>query len=490
MQSLPFPKEGVWFALSIPRFHVMNSIHESANFREIEEFCTLRIDSYICPPDLLQITPEKDSKSCSYQLLLSELTETKPDLQNCSLRQVQVDGPQRYLLKGSKLVVSSSVSDKLRYYCSNPDLNKVVPVRIGLNLFKTETGCHYETSNLQIRGSNNHSILLSNTNEDKELSIIQGLTQLSSLVDSDLPSGTNLTELKSKLDTYGENVHLTDMTVGQLTRQVDQLDALRMIAEFNPANLDLSKPYHASNWVSAMFWLLICLTIVLVWSIVRHHKWYSEKFLPWLVKHLRCRRNSNRSSGPNITNLRKFESLASILNRVRCVPTVQSAHSERIELMSCTREERFLPTVDSTLSNSNSADLSASNVGNWDLTKSIYGNWQLSALTVGSGSNLVTVYYNPLTGMVIDSAGEILADVPGPPKSILNLYTEVISNSKPTQVTSDGKGFLYHKEFPFIMFSKETKLWWNLRNDSVIPGIPPPTGHTLKVYPLGSENLE
>ena len=55
LQTVPFLRKDLWLGLSLARFLVMNGIHETLDYEEVKEVCTLNQDNYMCPPDVLRV---------------------------------------------------------------------------------------------------------------------------------------------------------------------------------------------------------------------------------------------------------------------------------------------------------------------------------------------------------------------------------------------------------------------------------------------------
>ncbi len=74
------------------------------------------------------------------------------------------------------------------------------------------------------------------------------------------------------------------LTVDKITKEVDTLDSIRTMSDFSPTSLDLTRPFHTSNWVAFIFWIMVIMAIALTWSIVRNFQWYKKLVEPGCCK--------------------------------------------------------------------------------------------------------------------------------------------------------------------------------------------------------------
>jgi hypothetical protein len=68
-------------------------------------------------------------------------------------------------------------------------------LKISVNKMPTYEGCHYETSELQMRNPAQNTLTISDPGSERGLKIIQDLDSLDSLLESQLPKNLNLTNL-------------------------------------------------------------------------------------------------------------------------------------------------------------------------------------------------------------------------------------------------------------------------------------------------------
>ena len=472
IQTIPFWADGVWLELSLPRFMVMNEIHETAVYQEITDVCQLVSDNYVCPPDMLHISHKTDEDSCSYQLVISTLTNSELDLKRCLSVGVRKLESQRFLVKDQGLVISSPTVDQVRYHCTNSDLNQAIPVQIGVNKFPVFPGCHYETNQLQVRNLPGVSKHIEGTNSDFGLSIIRDLDSLSTLLTDQLPAGTNLSTLKTDLSRYESNLALADRSVDKLAQQVNQLDSIRTLSEFSPLSLDLTRPFHTSNWVAVMFWIMTIMAILLVWSVIRHFSWYTRstsKAYTWLAGGCTdlLSRNWRRSQSGAADSTWEVRWNTSQLT----IPEIQSVDQELSQPLA---SEGSVPTPDSF------TPARTSPAGEpWTSVKGTYGNWQLRAILHDNDGQPFAVYYNPRTRKVTDKVGQSLG-LQGPQESEIKSFYSIVQSLKIPPLVKDQEGNFRHKVLPFLYFNQKLGTWMNEQNQSSVPGLPAPPG--LKLY--------
>ena len=280
IQTVPFLRENLWLSLTVPKFMVMNNIHESLDYEEIQEICTPQQDNYLCPPDVLHLKHQPKKDSCSYQLILSKLTDSESELESCFTTQIAKMTSQRFLMKEKEIVISSPKNDWLQYHCLDKGLNMKKPLQIGVNKVPTYLGCHYETSELQLRNPALNSVTIHEQGSDRGLKIIRDLNSLDGLLETQLPKELNLTALQMDLTKYSADIKSTDRQIDRIAAEVDTLESIRTMSEFNPTSLDLTRPFHTSNWVAFMFWVLVLMAVVLTWSTIRHFNWYKQVVKP------------------------------------------------------------------------------------------------------------------------------------------------------------------------------------------------------------------
>ena len=226
LQTIPFAREKLWLELTVPKFFVMNGIHESMEYEEIQEVCTPYQDNYLCPPDVMHIGHQPKPDSCPYQLVLSKLTDTEANLEKCFTTKIEEMKSQRFLMKKKEIIISSPAEDWLQYHCIDSSKNKKMNLKIGVNRMPTYAGCHYETSELQMRNPAQSSITILEPGSDRGLKIIQDLDSLDSLLESQLPKELNLTTLQQDLVKYNVHLDSTNKKISQIASEVDTLESV------------------------------------------------------------------------------------------------------------------------------------------------------------------------------------------------------------------------------------------------------------------------
>ncbi len=268
LQTVPFIRENLWHGLSLAKFLVMNGIHETLDYEEMKEVCSLNQDSYMCPPDVLRVRHRPENESCSYQLVLSKLTRTESNLRSCFTTKLPEMTSQQFLMKRNEIVISSPTEDWLQYHCVDRTKNDRKFLKIGVNKMPTYEGCLHETSELQMRNPAQNTLTISDPGSERGLKIIRDLDSLDGLLESQLPKNLNLTNLQNDLKKYSSHLDLADRTVDKIIKEVDTLDSIRTMSDFSPTSLDLTRPFHTSNWVAFIFWIMVIMAIALTWSII------------------------------------------------------------------------------------------------------------------------------------------------------------------------------------------------------------------------------
>jgi hypothetical protein len=385
---------------------------------------------------------------------------------------------QKFLVKKESLVISSPMNDSVRYHCLENSLNTVTPISVGVNSIETRPGCHYETSQLQIRNLPSTSPVIIDNEAAYSLQIIKNLDSLDSLLAEQASTRVNLTLLKDGLRKYDLDAFKAGNSVELLSKQIDLLDSIRTMSSFTPMKLDLSRPFHASNWMAFMFWLLTILAVILVWSTCRQFWWYDSAIYPLLTWPWRtlwslaktgwhkCKRDEavvTRSESPDWVSNEPSRSRFS-------TPDI---YNQEIEMTTPLVSIKSVPIPDSLPTPLDSPDGEP-----WKPVRAIYGNWQLRAVIHDNQQHPYPVYYNSKTGLLTDLDGTSL-NVPGPTKEDVNSYYSIVTNSRLPPLFKDEQQKFRHKIYQFLYFDKKHASWIDEKTMSAIPGIPAPQGCTL-----------
>ena len=476
LQTVPFLRENLWLSLDVPSFLVMNGIHETIKYEDIPDVCVTYQDSYICPPDILYLGHRPDSESCSYQLVLSKLTSSEVKLGSCFATRLADMKAQKFLMKENEVVISSPKEDWLQYHCVDQSLNQKKVLKIGVNRLPTRSGCHYETSELQLRNPAQSSLTIHEKGSDRGLKIIQDLDSLDSLLEDQLPKELNLTTLQFDLAKYSTHLESTNKEVDKIARQVDTLESIRTMSEFSPTSLDLTRPFHTSNWVAFIFWILVIMAIVLAWSIIRHFSWYSKIVEPgcsalWktLVRFI-CQTIPCKKEAPALK--KAYSSMWEVYDPKSRI-TQQDFRGEQLELLSPVRKANSVPTSDV------SSPSQMKPIGEpWKTVQALYGNWQMRAVLQDSQHRSYPIYYNPRSGVVSTQDGKILENVIKPTTEDIDYFYQIVKSSK-TPPTIVENGVIKHKTYPNLYYNTGLKVWMNEETQSSIPGLNPPQNYPL-----------
>ena len=127
--------------------------------------------------------------------MISKTLNSDSDLSICPLTRFKLMLTQKYLINTHSLLISSPKEDKIRFTCVDSALDKTQNISYGINSLKVIKGCHYETSELQIRNKITNSAELTQDSNNSPLDIIQSLNNINSVLDNDRPDSTNFTAL-------------------------------------------------------------------------------------------------------------------------------------------------------------------------------------------------------------------------------------------------------------------------------------------------------
>jgi hypothetical protein len=78
-------------------------------------------------------------------------------------------------MKRNEIVISSPTEDWLQYHCVDRTKNDRKFLKIGVNKMPTYEGCHYETSELQMRNPAQKTLAISDPGSERGLKIIRDL---------------------------------------------------------------------------------------------------------------------------------------------------------------------------------------------------------------------------------------------------------------------------------------------------------------------------
>jgi hypothetical protein len=486
IQTVPFLRKDLWLSLNVPSFFAMNGIHETIDYREVREACTPYQESYICPPDVLHLGHGPKNDSCPYQLVLSKLTNTEPSLKTCFAVRLSQMTQQRFLMKTDEIIISSPNEDWLQYHCVDKSQNGREALKKGVNRLPSFKGCQYETSELQIRNPAQSSVTIAEQGADQGLNIIENLDSLDSILQDQLPKEINLTVLHQDLLKYDIHEKSADKTIDEITKEVDSLESIRTLSEFNPLHLDLSRPFHTSNWVACIFWIMTVLAIILSCSIVRHCGWYKKRAKPILKRAWKTTKGivavlcKCKKEKPTLKEA--YSSMWRIYDPMNKAHR-QDLNREQIELLNPVLDQGNVPVPDlSSLSRVNPAGET------WKTIQALYGNWQMRAVLQDPQQKPCAIYYNPRSRLVTSQDGRVLENVNKPSNEDIEYFYQIVKNSKNPPTVID-KGVIKHKSYPNLYYNTGLKVWMNEETQSSVPGLNAPKGFLLYI-PKSEEELD
>ena len=486
IQTVPFLRKDMWLSLIIPKFLVMNGIHETIEYEEAREACIPYQENYICPPDVLHQGHLPKNNSCSYQLVLSKLTESEPNLKTCFAVRLSKMTEQRFLMKNEEIIISSPKEDWLQYHCLDQSKNGQRALKIGVNRMPSLNGCQYETSQLQLRNPAQSSITISEQGSDRGLNIVKNLDSLDSILQDQLPKEVNLTALHLDLIKYNIHEESADKSIDEISKEVKNLESIRTMSEFSPINLDLSRPFHTSNWVACIFWIMTVMAIALTCSIVRHCGWYKKIAKPIWTKIWKAMKSITiavcRCEKKNPTLKEAYSSMWKIYDPTNKMQR-QDLNREQIELLNPILDQGNVPIPDlSSLSRINPAG------EKWKTIQALYGNWQMRAVLQDFQQKPCPIYYNPRSRLVTSQEGRVLEDVNRPSNEDIEYFYQIVKNSKNPPTVTD-KGVIKHKSYPNLYYNTGLKVWMNEETQSSVPGLNAPKGFLLYI-PKTEEELD
>jgi hypothetical protein len=365
---------------------------------------------------------------------------------------------QKYLINSHSLVISSPKKDTIRYTCTESALDKTENISYGINSLEVIKDCHYETSELQIRNKMIHSAELTQDSYNSPLDIIQSLNNINSLLDNDRSESANFTALRQKLLLYGKNIISEDQTIDEIALQVQNLDLLRTLTEFSPTTLDLSRPFHTSNWMAAIFWTLIILAIVLFWSVIRHFSWYKTKVAPKIVSvfsyatkfRCSCKKAEPISNQHNTTNLAEASIPLMDLNAVQ----PQTIENQNLN----TSEPEYIP--------------------DWNITRSQYQNFEISAQII-LNTELFSLSYNPTTDQLFCNRILTHLNFRKPGKNLITSYYGLLSSSDCSPSVRDNSGNIIHAKYANLHYFPSSNQWFDVVKNTKVWGLTPPAAKIL-----------
>ena len=249
------------------------------------------------------------------------------------------------------------------------------------------------------------------------------------------------------------------------------------MSEFSPTGLDLDRPFHTSNWVAFMFWIMVIMGLILFYSLVRHHGWFIKlskyifgkaKKLPMTVFNFLC----GTPSGPRLHQV--YNSMWGVYEPNNSISQEDSSKELQMELLNPGRNQRNVPIPDlHPLTHANPTGEA------WKTTQALYGNWQMRAVLKNKENKSCPLYYNPISRAVIDQQGKTMQDITPPTQEDIDHFYSIVLTSKAPPTNSCGDT-IRHRDYPSLRYSKRLKTWINEETQSSVPGLNAPEGFSLQ----------
>ena len=474
-----------WFQIKdLPKKVVMNQIHDTIAFEEVESYCISKNENYFC--SLNSVTVRKSSElNCAVQLILGHLTKSQ-NFSQCRLEKVYYNEKQMYILKDQKLYLTSPVNkDELKSYCSKPT-NFSGQVEIGLNVFSVHDACRYETAELIITMPDRPDVVYSRESPDKEIDLINDLSKAESMLTVNPMSGYDMKNLHDLLVKYKNDSQLDGSAIFRLEQEVKQLDSIQNVANFSPTKIDLINPMHLGNWMTGILWF--CL-IILVFFTLTCIDWILPGSIKNAVKFIfktcvQCFRQRcfTRSKSAVKTQARFNAGDGEDSSvRIQLMEQHESSIPPSISIPSQQRSDKatsFVEMKEIDLANvypvlpTTKAD---ENELSWFYSEGPFSELRLSS-HVKIGGEHVLVHFDLEKGKIKDEKGGIHINSKTPPsKTISNFLVEVEERPLP-ELVKDNVGTICCKSNPLIKFTKEG-IWFDRATESRIFGLRRPTWH-------------
>jgi hypothetical protein len=272
-------------------------------------------------------------------------------------------------------------------------------------------------------------------------------------------------------------VTAADKNINELFGQIDEIENIQMVSNFNPTKIDLTRPFHTSNWVAFMFWLLVLLALALIWSIVRHFGWYLRWVSPLSKIVWTCCSKIFRKSRECLTRKRNTAKREQRNLEQVVWDSLSSAEQDQEEtgFLSEGKIEQSIPVLDASPP-FESTDLPN---GCWRAVKAAYGNWQLKMILAEGEKPPLALYYNTKTKKITNAEGTVIPNIEPPRKDDLESFYSAVRSSESPPHCIASNGAIRHKIFTFLRYSPENGSWMNEITYSPIPGFMPPLGFRL-----------
>jgi hypothetical protein len=90
------------------------------------------------------------------------------------------------------------------------------------------------------------------------------------------------------------------------------------------------------------------------------------------------------------------------------------------------------------------------------------------------------IFFDPLEDKVTDCDGKTLQNIVKPKKEEIEHFYKIVKSSKLPPTTVED-GVIHHRNYPFLYFNTEKRMWINRDTLSTLPGLNPPEGYGLRI---------
>jgi len=482
IRSIPVFNNKLWLSLNLKDIYVSNSVSDTLEISEVDKKCYNTHTYYICHPE--EVTIRHSEKNCELELI-ENYWSNPTNFSTCRLDNIITNpSPQQYIMTPEGLAISSAVTDKLSYICDSADRDKISDIPIGLKIFKYKNGCIYESSFLTIYNSLKSNILTSTFSEgvDREVEVISALTEVQSNLDDFMSAnGFNISYDKIIASVQTEEKQFS-VSVAKFKNDVKNFKDLKSLSFWNPTHFTLEEPASQSNALSAVFWIVLILIIIIgigcchsccpclcpaICAGLKAVFIGMGKVCTYCYNRTRTnQRNEIFNEDPEIQmSYRRGDigdpQATAMLGARRRLPPVPSAPGPPSLRMSMYPDlELFYST--------NKPEI------NWQITAGEYKERTIVAYVPNGQGAKMKVYYDPLLQKVTDRNGIDLKFIPKPSKTIINLFKEQVSRSPLPLCFRDENKVIGLQSHPEIKFDEVRQCWYHQETSRIISGLPPP----------------
>jgi len=454
----------MWITHTPISYLAINHLGEMLEIVDIDRNCKKISTDYVCPIRLATIykhsydTPNGQCGQTFLDIQLhtpQEMTHASPtrSWKNCKITSANSIPHQQYMINVNILTINSMTNDTLIYNCKVSSNNKREPITIGMNFYKLDANCHYETSQLIIHNPPNTELLTLPIDTLTANVIIRQMTDINALLQESLPN-INMTVFKSQLLKYNQTITTAGQTVQELSKTLKQIEKIDQIANFNPVSINFNEPLATSNWITIMFWTTMFFVIAFVTYVM--YKTCPNHCIQCVTYPFHM-----------LTNIYMYctRALRTNTTRVQYSPTAQNEIEMFPTAPNYANTAFVTPQEFFTL---NTSPLI------WTIQNSAYEALTIQTTAKSANDSSLKLIYNPETEFVTDKTGNALVFVPPPPHSVIQIYENKLSSSAPPSSFTDNEGYIRHKTYMHLIFNQGSNTWTNSQTGQIIPGLPRP----------------